>query len=616
MQETIFITGGAGYLGCLLVPELLKRGEVFVVDNLYFGKKPLSNFIGHSNFKLISEDIYNLSAYEDQLAKIDTVVHLAGLANDPSADLDPSLTIRSNVVATLNLARKAKELGVKRFINISSCSVYGASGGQLVDESTLPEPVTLYALSKFVCDQELDKLASDQFCLTSLRLATLFGYSPRMRFDLVVNTMTKTALTGKDLVINGSGEQYRPFLHVADAADAILHMIEIEQGKISGEIFNIGNNKLNYTIKDLAEMIVQFFPGRGTIVMKDNVDTRSYNVDFSKLERQTGFLPKREIGFGVKEIIEHCERGEFPSVQDSKYYNFLTVKNVHTDSLIPYSTASKPDHALPETGPDKLLNKRPKIVGMILAYNVGPMIRAAYKKIPKGILDDLYVMDNGTDNGETRKIAEEIGLKVYHNDTKAGYGGNVKEGLKRGLTLDADYIVEIHGDGAQFNPKSIKYAIPYMEEGIDFILGSRFQNPKLARKNGMPLIRYIANRGLSFIDKAVLRVPFTEFHTGFVIYGREFLKKVPFEKNSDDHLFSFQIIAQAAFFKCTTAEVPVEADYLGKHTSLKLSRAALYAFQNIRVCGEFLLAKWFSKKQDIFDVKNLTKIANTKKDEL
>lgn len=171
------VTGGAGYLGCVLLPALLKRGKVYVVDNLYFGKKPLKNFINHENFNLICEDAFNISAYEDILSEADAVIHLAGLSNDPSADLDPSLTIRSNFLATMALGRKAKQLGVKRFINISSCSVYGSRSENILYESSHPEPVTLYALCKFICEKEISKLACSKFCATSLRFATLFGYS-------------------------------------------------------------------------------------------------------------------------------------------------------------------------------------------------------------------------------------------------------------------------------------------------------------------------------------------------------------------------------------------------------------------------------------------------------
>ena len=137
--------------------------------------------------------------------------------------------------------------------------------------------------------------------------------------------------------------------------------------------------------------------------------------------------------------------------------------------------------------------------------------------------------------------------------------------------------------------------------------GSRFQNPRQALKNGMPLIRYVANRFLSFVDRAVLKLPFTEFHTGFRIYGKKFLKKVPFEKNSDDYLFSFQIIAQAAYCNATTAEVPVEADYHGEHTSHRLSGAFFYALQTFKVLYEYILAKNFSTDRSIFTTVNISR---------
>jgi len=158
------------------------------------------------------------------------------------------------------------------------------------------------------------------------------------------------------------------------------------------------------------------------------------------------------------------------------------------------------------------------------------------------------------------------------------------------LERGAGYIVEVHGDG-QFDPAAIRAAAPLMEQGIQFILGSRFIVPGRARELGMPLIRYLANRGLSFFDRVVLGLPFSEFHTGFRIYSRELLRRVPWEQNSDDYLFSFQIIAQAAYSGASVGEVPVEADYRGGHTSHSVRGASIYAFQTFGVLAQFLLAR-------------------------
>lgn len=235
-------------------------------------------------------------------------------------------------------------------------------------------------------------------------------------------------------------------------------------------------------------------------------------------------------------------------------------------------------------------DKKPKIIGVILAYNCARMLPRAYERIPKGVLDDIIVMDDGSKDN-TSEVAKKLGLKVFRHTPNRGYGGNLKEGLKKALEMGADYVFEIHGDGAQFDPSSIKYAIEPMKNGAQLILGSRFIHPEKALENGMPLIRFVANRFLSFFDRMILGLKLTEFHTGFRIYGRKLLEEAPYMKNSNDYLFSFQIIAQAAYYKVPVCEVPVEADYNSEHTSHALSGAAVYAMQTFIILGQFILAK-------------------------
>lgn len=235
--------------------------------------------------------------------------------------------------------------------------------------------------------------------------------------------------------------------------------------------------------------------------------------------------------------------------------------------------------------------KNPKIVGVILAYNVARMLPRAIERIPRGVLDDLIVMDDGSRDG-TFEVAKKLGLKVFRHQPNRGYGGNLKAGIEKALALGADYIVEIHGDGAQFNPHSIHYALPIMQSNkAQLILGSRFKIKGQALKNGMPLIRFIANRFLSFFDRIVLGLKLTEFHTGFRIYGRKLLESVPYEENKNDYLFSFQIIAQAAYYRFSVKEVPVEADYKNEHTSHSIKGASVYALQTFWVLAQFLLAR-------------------------
>ena len=231
------------------------------------------------------------------------------------------------------------------------------------------------------------------------------------------------------------------------------------------------------------------------------------------------------------------------------------------------------------------------MVAVILAYNVASMLEKALSKIPRHLVSDILVMDDGSTDG-TSEVAQRLGLKVHRNDRNLGYGGNLRTGLYRALRDSAaDYVVEIHGDGAQFNPSALGSALPLMQRGVPLILGSRFIEPGAARKNGMPWLRFLANGGLSKIAKAVLRLPLTEFHSGFRIYSRAFVEALPLDANSNDHLFSFEILAQAAYFSLEVGEVPVEADYHGEHTSISLGAAAVYSVSNLLCLAKYGLAK-------------------------
>lgn len=236
------------------------------------------------------------------------------------------------------------------------------------------------------------------------------------------------------------------------------------------------------------------------------------------------------------------------------------------------------------------MSNKPKIVGIILSYNCAHMLERAVSRIPMELLDDLIVM-NDCSKDNTEDVAKSLGLKVFTHETNQGYGGNLKKGLERAFDLGADYVVEIHGDGAQFDPISIKYALPLMEQGYDLILGSRFIYPRKALKNGMPLIRFVANRFLSFFDRIVLGLKLTEFHTGFRIYGKNLYTKVPRENTSNDYTFSFEIIAQAAYYNMKVGEVEVEADYINEHTSHSLGGATIYALTTFVILFKYILAK-------------------------
>ena len=243
--------------------------------------------------------------------------------------------------------------------------------------------------------------------------------------------------------------------------------------------------------------------------------------------------------------------------------------------------------------------RKERIVAIILAYNCEKMLPRALSRIPRELVDDILVIDDNSKDATVRK-AQELGLNVFTHHPNLGYGGNLKSGLDIAFAQGADYVVEIHGDGAQFNPISIKYALPLMAEGYDLILGSRFIYPRKALKNGMPLIRFIANIFLSFFDRLVLGLPLTEFHTGFRIYSKNLYDRVPRTHTSNDYLYSFQIIAQSAYYRMKVGEVEVEADYINEHTSHGLRGATIYALHTFVILFSFLLARMNIKFSKLF----------------
>ncbi len=342
-HKEIVVTGGAGYLGSVLVPMLLDEGyRVHMLERFYFGREPIKSIENHPNLKITNIDISHHENIPDLFKNADALIHLASISNDPSGDLAPNVTIQTNFLSTVSLARRAKLEGVKRVIFISSCSVYGASGDKFLDEQSSVGPVTLYALSKLQCENELLPLADSNFTVTLLRFATLFGYSPRMRFDLAVNVMAKRALQGKSILLNGDGLQYRPFLHVKDAAHAIMTVLKEDPSIVNKQVFNVGNSDLNFRIKDLVPLIQSYFPGSNIEKFENNKDTRSYRVSFKKFERICGFKPLYDVGHGVKEIEQAHKSGELADMDNHNYYNLEVMKKVIKEPLITYSLASSP----------------------------------------------------------------------------------------------------------------------------------------------------------------------------------------------------------------------------------------------------------------------------------
>jgi nucleoside-diphosphate-sugar epimerase len=327
VESAVLVTGGAGYVGSHVCRRLLAQGyRVIALDKLVFGKESVAELLKHKNFSLIEGDIADIGTLIKAVQGADFVIHLAGIVGDPASSLDPLQTMEENHFATKALVDVCKYYGVSRFVFSSSCSVYGA-GGQLLTERSQLHPVSLYAQSKLYSERELLREASEDFNPVILRFGTLYGYSPRMRFDLVVNTMTAHAYTNKRITVDG-GAQWRPLVHVEDAAAACVAALTAPEARVSGEIFNVGDTKENYTIEEIARM-VQKQVGGVEIVSLDTVkDRRDYRVSFDKINRIMKWKAARTLPEGIAELVLLFKKRKFPQWKDKQYNNYLMFKSM------------------------------------------------------------------------------------------------------------------------------------------------------------------------------------------------------------------------------------------------------------------------------------------------
>ena len=299
----IMATGGAGYVGCRLVPALVDMGaDVRVVDKLVFGEAGLDG--SRDRVELVRLDVRSLEP--DDLKDVDVVVHLAGLSNDPTAEFNPSANKTINLDATVRLAQMAKEAGVRRFIFASSCSVYYTEvpDDRLRDETDRVEPKAPYSWSKRQAEMRVLELASPDFCPVVLRKGTVFGYSPRMRFDLVVNTFTRDAYAHRRLTVQAGGRMWRPLLHIDDAVDAYKAVIAADEDAVRGQIYNILSD--NYQVLAIAHEVRRALEERRALDVEVNVQpvgiSRSYRVDGRKFREEFGLALSRDIRGAVHEM--------------------------------------------------------------------------------------------------------------------------------------------------------------------------------------------------------------------------------------------------------------------------------------------------------------------------
>jgi dTDP-4-amino-4,6-dideoxygalactose transaminase/nucleoside-diphosphate-sugar epimerase len=322
--QNVLIIGAGGYLGSVITPMLLEEGyRVIAFDKFYFGRETLAAVADHPHLRIVVGDVRRFDP--SLLEGIHSVLYMAALSNDPSCELDPAWTTAVNRDAAIHIAELSREHGVQRFLFASSCSVYGAGGDTLLTEQSEVNPVSTYAKSKIEAEQRILALSSPTFHTVALRKATLFGTSPRMRFDLAVNVMTLHGVKRKELYVTGGGEQWRPFLHVRDAARAYRTCLSAPVELISGQVFNVAAQSLK--IRELAEVVARRTNAEVHVVPDDS-DKRDYRVSAKRIEQTLGFQPEYDIEFGIDSIAAALRDGELKNTEDARYYTLRTLKRV------------------------------------------------------------------------------------------------------------------------------------------------------------------------------------------------------------------------------------------------------------------------------------------------
>jgi nucleoside-diphosphate-sugar epimerase len=331
--DRVLVTGGAGYVGAVLVPQLLQAGYAVRVLDLYiYGREPLEAVRGHPKLEEIEGDLRDVDLVRRSLKDCDAVIHLACISNDPSVELDEALSRTINYEAFIPLVKMARDAGVRRFIHASSGSVYGVSDDPNVTEEHPLVPVSLYNKFKAMCEPILLDAQSSTFVPVIVRPATICGYSPRQRLDLTVNILTNHAVNAGKITVFG-GAQMRPNLHMQDMVDLYMLLLRIEDEPIAGQIFNAAYQ--NYSVAETArivrEVVRSEMPERGEIdiVTTPSDDIRSYHISSEKIRRVLGFVPRFTIEDGVRDLIRAFRAGLLPnSLTDDKYFNIKRMKKI------------------------------------------------------------------------------------------------------------------------------------------------------------------------------------------------------------------------------------------------------------------------------------------------
>lgn len=325
--KTVLVTGGAGYVGSVLVPKLIAAGyRVRVLDLYLYGHHVLDAVKDNPNLEQIKGDIRDKALLERIIPGCDVVIHLACISNDPSFELNPELGKSINYDAFFPLVDVSRDSGVRRFIYASSSSVYGIKETENVTEDLPLEPLTDYSKYKALCEEALLQKGAPGFVTLILRPSTVCGYSPRLRLDLTVNILTSHAVNNRKITVFG-GQQMRPNIHIEDMVDAYLRSLEWPEEAIGGKIYNVGYD--NYRVSEIAEMVRGVVGSDVQIVTTPTDDLRSYHVSSEKIKRELNFAARHTVQDAVRDLAEAFRAGKIPNAMtDDRYYNIKRMQKI------------------------------------------------------------------------------------------------------------------------------------------------------------------------------------------------------------------------------------------------------------------------------------------------
>jgi len=324
--ERILVTGGAGYVGAVLVPKLLRQGyRVRVLDLFLFGEQVLDGVRDHAGLEMVRGDLRDRDLVGRSVAGCDAAIHLACISNDPSFELDPALGKSINYDSFRPLVQAARDAGLRRFIYASSSSVYGVKQEESVTEELSLEPLTDYSKYKAMCEDILREYQAPGFATVILRPATVCGYSPRLRLDLTVNILTNHAVTNGRIRVFG-GSQYRPNLHIEDMTDLYVRLLALPDEAVAGRTWNVGYE--NHTVLEIASQVRGVLADRPIeIVQEPTDDLRSYRICSDKIRRELGFAPSHTIADAAQDLVTAFDAGQIPdSMTDPRYFNIKTMQ--------------------------------------------------------------------------------------------------------------------------------------------------------------------------------------------------------------------------------------------------------------------------------------------------